>query len=125
MFELPFEPQHLPGQHYEIRLTASDGYQAARLYSAASIAGPDPQLSLTIALLPDGEVSSYMHNSAAIGDEIELRGPLGLIAKILQALDQPLCFVCGATPFVEAMADLLVDCGVPPEKIKAERFGAA
>jgi len=27
---------HLPGQHYDVRLTAPDGYQAERSYSIAS-----------------------------------------------------------------------------------------
>jgi ferredoxin-NADP reductase len=35
----------------------------------------------------------------------------------------PLIFVCGPTPFVEAVADLLVDAGQDPRAIHAERFG--
>ncbi|HEY7594028.1 MAG TPA: ferredoxin reductase [Actinophytocola sp.] len=33
------------------------------------------------------------------------------------------CFVCGPTGFVEAAADLLVDLGHDPGRIKTERFG--
>jgi ferredoxin-NADP reductase len=36
---------------------------------------------------------------------------------------RPLIFVCGPTPFVEAVADLLVDRGYDPRTIHAERFG--
>ena len=36
---------------------------------------------------------------------------------------RPLIFVCGPTPFVEAVADLLVDAGYDPRTIHAERFG--
>ena len=36
---------------------------------------------------------------------------------------RPLIFVCGPTPFVEAVADLLVDAGHDPRTIHAERFG--
>ena len=36
---------------------------------------------------------------------------------------RPLIFVCGPTPFVEAVADLLVDGGFDPRTIHAERFG--
>jgi ferredoxin-NADP reductase len=32
-------------------------------------------------------------------------------------------FVCGPTPFVETVSDLLVDAGYPPASIHAERFG--
>ncbi|NRQ38181.1 oxidoreductase [Nonomuraea sp. NN258] len=35
------------------------------------------------------------------------------------------CFVCGPTGFVEAAADLLVDLGHDPARIKTERFGAS
>jgi ferredoxin-NADP reductase len=35
----------------------------------------------------------------------------------------PRCFVCGPTPFVEQVADLLVAAGHPPSAIHAERFG--
>jgi ferredoxin-NADP reductase len=37
--------------------------------------------------------------------------------------DAPRCFVCGPTPFVERVADLLVAAGYPPHRIHAERFG--
>jgi ferredoxin-NADP reductase len=33
------------------------------------------------------------------------------------------CFVCGPTPFVEHVADLLVAAGHAPDRIHAERFG--
>jgi ferredoxin-NADP reductase len=36
---------------------------------------------------------------------------------------EPVCYVCGPTPFVEAAADGLVDLGHTPAKIKTERFG--
>jgi len=34
--ELPMWVPHLPGQHYDVRLTAPDGYRAQRSYSIAS-----------------------------------------------------------------------------------------
>ena len=37
--------------------------------------------------------------------------------------DRPGCFVCGPTGFVEAIANLLIDQGYAPERIKTERFG--
>jgi len=36
---------------------------------------------------------------------------------------RPRCFVCGPTPFVEHVANLLVDAGHDPHLIHAERFG--
>jgi len=36
---------------------------------------------------------------------------------------RPLCMVCGPTPLVEAVARTLLDLGIPPERVKTERFG--
>lgn len=68
---------HIAGQHVDVRLTAPDGYSAMRSYSIASAAISSPVIELAIEHLPDGEVSSYFHEVAAVGDDIELRGPLG------------------------------------------------
>ena len=37
--------------------------------------------------------------------------------------EHPHIYVCGPTPFVEAVADLLVALGHDPAAIRAERFG--
>jgi ferredoxin-NADP reductase len=37
--------------------------------------------------------------------------------------ERPRIFVCGPTPFVEHVADLMVEIGHPPRTIRAERFG--
>ncbi|MBW3639925.1 MAG: ferredoxin reductase [Actinobacteria bacterium] len=66
---------HRAGQHVDLRLTADDGYQAARSYSLASGPGEPPQV--TVDRLPDGEVSPYLVDIAAPGDALELRGPVG------------------------------------------------
>ena len=210
--ELPHAVVHEAGQHYEIRLTSEDGYQAARLYSAASAANGSKLLQLTVAYLADGEVSPYLHEHIEVGDSFEVRGPLGryftwtpdittpvlllgggsgvvpmrcmlmeraqagattpmkllysarsfeniiyqnelmnskdvtitlsdsrpsnwrgesgridqvMLSRILSTLPaSPLCYICGATPFVEAIANQLLALGVPAAQIKAERFGA-
>lgn len=36
---------------------------------------------------------------------------------------EPSCFVCGPTGFVETVANLLVDAGHRPDRVKTERFG--
>ncbi|RUW71226.1 FAD-binding oxidoreductase, partial [Mesorhizobium sp. M1E.F.Ca.ET.063.01.1.1] len=68
---------HLAGQHVDVRLTAPDGYQARRSYSIASAPEAGAGIELAIERLDDGEVSPFFHDVAAVGDEIELRGPLG------------------------------------------------
>ena len=48
-----------------------------RSYSIASAPSGSATIELAIDLLDNGEVSPFFHEVAAIGDEIELRGPLG------------------------------------------------
>ena len=67
---------HLPGQHYVVRLTAEDGYTAQRSYSVASAPG-DPLVEMFVERLDDGEVSTYLADVVEPGDELEVRGPIG------------------------------------------------
>jgi ferredoxin-NADP reductase len=73
--ELPMWMPHLPGQHYDVRLTAPDGYQAQRSYSIASSPLDEGEIELTIDRLEDGEVSPYFHDVLVEGDQVEVRGP--------------------------------------------------
>jgi ferredoxin-NADP reductase len=68
---------HVPGQHYVVRLTAEDGYTASRSYSVASAPDGTGEIELTVELLPDGEVSPFLHDVVEPGDVLEVRGPLG------------------------------------------------
>ena len=74
-FDLPMWMPHLPGQHYDVRLTAPDGYVAQRSYSVASSPLDEGEIELTIDRLADGEVSPYFHDVVEPGDQIEVRGP--------------------------------------------------
>lgn len=73
--ELPMWMPHLPGQHYDVRLTAPDGYRAQRSYSIASSPLDQGWIELTIDRLDDGEVSTYFHDVLVEGDMVEVRGP--------------------------------------------------
>jgi ferredoxin-NADP reductase len=68
-------PGHRAGQHVDIRLTAEDGYRAERAYSIAS--APGEPVAITVERLDDGEVSPYLTQDVRVGDEFELRGPVG------------------------------------------------
>ena len=78
-FRMEFdEPtNYLAGQHYVLRLTAPNGYTASRSYSIASDPDGSNEIELTVERLPEGEVSSFMHDEVIIGDELEVRGPIG------------------------------------------------
>lgn len=215
-------PGHAAGQHLDVRLTAPDGYQAARSYSIASAALPPGPADVEIAVerLEDGEVSPFLVEDVVVGDVLEVTGPLGgwfvwrpetvpgpvqlvgggsgvvpllsivrthaalahpdplrllvsarspraalhdaelldlagrspafdltrlwtreapagstrpagrlgpadVAAAVLPAAAGPTCYVCGPTPFVEHVAELLLDAGHDAGRIRTERFGGA
>jgi ferredoxin-NADP reductase len=196
---------HLAGQHYVVRLTAPDGYTASRSYSVASPPDGSNEFDLTVERLDDGEVSTFLHDDLQVGDDLEVRGPIGgwfvwrgdepavlvgggsglvplmamlryaraigrsdlvrLVVSVRSADDLlyaaevmgpetsivytrvapssstrsagriarddltpallPGCtaYVCGSAGFANTASDLLVDAGVPVERIRVERFG--
>jgi ferredoxin-NADP reductase len=93
----------LAGQHYVLRLTAPDGYRAQRSYSVANAPGGD-EIDLTVELLPDGEVSSFLHEVVEVGDELEVRGPLG--GYFAWDGDSPVLGVAGGSGLVPLMSML-------------------
>jgi ferredoxin-NADP reductase len=68
---------HVAGQHFVVRLTAPDGYTAQRSYSVASPPGDGSSIDLTVERLPDGEVSTFLHDELRTGDTLDVRGPIG------------------------------------------------
>jgi ferredoxin-NADP reductase len=201
--ELPMWMTHLPGQHYDVRLTAPDGYTAQRSYSIASSPLDHGTIELTIDCLADGEVSPYFHDVVEVGDQVEVRGPfasyfvwrgespvllvgggsgvvplmcmlrhrrrampdsdmrlvystrtpeeliyaseLGDDATVTFTRETPadwdghtgridaslfadlkpgtVAYICGSNGFVEAASQLLLEVGLPPERVRTERFG--
>jgi ferredoxin-NADP reductase len=68
---------HRAGQHFVVRLTAPDGYTASRSYSVASPPDGGRDIELTVERLDDGEVSGFLHDVVEVGDELDVRGPIG------------------------------------------------
>jgi ferredoxin-NADP reductase len=101
----PDWPGHQAGQHVDVRLTAEDGYQAQRSYSIAS-APEDDHLVLTVERLADGEVSPYLVGELRVGDELELRGPIGGYFVWDVSLGGPLLLVGGGSGVVPLRAML-------------------
>src|SRR5262249_61600096 len=101
---LPMWMEHLPGQHYEVRLTAPDGYQAQRSYSIASSPLDSGEIELTIDRLEDGEVSPYFHDVVVEGDEVEVRGPF--TSYFVWRGERPVLLVGGGSGVVPLMAIL-------------------
>jgi glycine betaine catabolism B len=97
-----------PGQHVLLRLTAPDGYHAQRSYSIASAPGLHKieELELAIERLDDGEVSPFMHDTAQVGDEIELGGPIGGHFNWSPEDGGPVLFIGGGSGVVPFMSML-------------------
>lgn len=103
---LPKWTAHEPGQHYDVRLTAPDGYRTERSYSIASEPERVGLIELTVERIADGEVSPYLHDVVTIGDQIEVRGPVGGYFVWDVAFGGPLMLVGGGSGVVPLMAML-------------------
>ena len=103
---LPDWTAHRPGQHYDIRLTAADGYSAQRSYSVASEPERTGEIDLTVERLADGEVSRFLADTVAIGDRFEVRGPIGGYFVWDRSIGGPLLLVAGGSGVVPLMAML-------------------
>jgi len=101
---LPAWMRHRAGQHYDIRLTAEDGYQAQRSYSIASEPEREGVVDITVERIDDGEVSTYLHDVAIPGDRIEVRGPIGGYFVWEATMDEPLLLIAGGSGVVPLMS---------------------
>lgn len=97
--------KHSSGQHYEIRLTAPDGYQAGRDYSIASAPEDQGIVEFGVQLLPGGEVSPYLF-ALKIGEQVEINGPLGGHFLWDVSIPGPLILIGGGSGMVPLMSML-------------------
>ena len=101
---LPAWMHHRAGQHYDIRLTAEDGYQAQRSYSIASEPEREGEVDITVERINDGEVSTYLHDVLIPGDRIEARGPIGGYFVWEASMTEPLLLIAGGSGVVPLMS---------------------
>src|SRR5215469_7487861 len=99
-------PGHVAGQHVDVRLTAVDGYSAVRSYSIASAPSLDGRIEITVERLPNGEVSPYLTQEVMVGDELELRGPIGGWFVWQRDQTEPIQLLAGGSGIVPLMAML-------------------
>jgi ferredoxin-NADP reductase len=102
--KLPMWMRHRAGQHYDIRLTAEDGYQTQRSYSIASEPEREGEVDITVERINDGEVSSYLHDVLVPGDRIEARGPIGGYFVWEAVMTEPLLLIAGGSGAVPLMS---------------------
>lgn len=102
--EVPEWPGHDAGQHVDVRLTAPDGYSAVRSYSIASAANSKKHIEITVERLPNGEVSPYLTQDVMVGDELELRGPIGGWFVWRTKQTEPIQLIAGGSGIVPLMS---------------------
>jgi ferredoxin-NADP reductase len=78
-----------------------------------------------VAMSEDVEITFAYTREAPPG---ETRSPARVDAELLKSVtfppeELPTVYVCGPTPFVETVADLLVEAGHDPARVRTERFG--
>jgi len=115
LLAIPEPAPHLAGQHFIVRLTAPDGYTAQRSYSVANAPDDGGTIELTIERLPDGEVSTFLHDETVIGDMIEVRGPIG--GWFLWDGVAPALLVGGGSGVVPLMAMLRLARRTPAQQL--------
>jgi ferredoxin-NADP reductase len=112
---VPKSAGHMAGQHYVVRLTAPDGYRAQRSYSVGSPPDDTGEIELTVERLPDGEVSIYLHDELAVGDTIEVRGPIG--GWFVWAGTTPALLIGGGSGVVPVMSMLRLARRTPDQTL--------
>jgi nitric oxide dioxygenase len=105
-------PAAKAGQYVSVRLRMPDGVHQLRQYSLSSDPGGELR-RITVKRVagadgaPDGEVSSLLHRTVRVGDELTLSAPFGDV--VLDEADTPLVLASagiGATPMVGMLAHL-------------------
>ncbi len=101
VLDVPGWAGHLAGQHVDVRLTAEDGYTAQRSYSLASAPST---VELMVQRVSRGEVSPWLCDIAEIGDEFEIRGPVGGYFVWDPGRADPVLLVAGGSGIAPLMA---------------------
>ena len=105
-FEVADWPGHIAGQHVDVRVSAADGYSAVRSYSIASAPNSNKHVEITVERLPDGEVSPYLTQEVMVGDQLELRGPIGGWFVWRSEQTEPIQLIAGGSGIVPLMGML-------------------
>jgi len=85
------------------------------IYREELTALANPHRAVTLTLTRESSSDWVCHRGRV---DAELLAELGWPPSV-----RPSCYVCGSTPFVEAVADALVGLGHEPARVRTERFG--
>jgi len=92
------------GQHISVKVDADgDGLTCPRHYTVTSAPG-DKVLQITVKKLPQGKVSSYLHDKVRVGDTVQLTAPFGIFSPPQGSKSAVLISAgIGVTPMVNFM----------------------
>jgi ferredoxin-NADP reductase len=98
----PHRPLHYQAGQYVSVEVEVDGVRTARCYSLSSAPGGE-HVAITVKRVPDGRVSSWLHDRVQVGDLLWLREPAGDF--VLPAnTDEPLLFISGGSGITPLMS---------------------
>ncbi|MDB5838293.1 MAG: hypothetical protein JWQ23_245 [Herminiimonas sp.] len=118
----------LPGQYVHMEVPGTD---AVRSYSFANAPGSQ-ELEFFMKVYPQGAMSDYLGERAAVGDVIRIKGPAGHF--YLRAPKRPILMIAGGTglaPMLSMLRSLSQATGLPPLRLSygvneaSEFFGEA
>jgi benzoate/toluate 1,2-dioxygenase reductase subunit len=101
-----------PGQFIQVTVPGTD---KVRRYSMVSPPGDLPRLALLIRLLPDGLMSTYLSERAAVDDVLEIEGPFGSFL-LREKVRAPHLMIAGGTGLAPLMSMLDVLRTTPGSK---------
>jgi NAD(P)H-flavin reductase/ferredoxin len=96
----------IPGQYMELTIP---GMEIRRAYSLANLPNWDGRLDFIIRLVPGGAFSTWLSERAAVGDALNVRGPLGHFV-LDEASPRPRCLVgggCGMAPILSMLRHMV------------------
>ncbi len=108
-----------PGQFVTLDLPIDEKpHKRLRSYSIASWPDGTNVFELCIVLLPEGKGTNYLFTEVKVGDEIKLRGPVGVFT-LPELIEKDIYLICtgtGVAPF-RSMLHYIADHKVPHKNI--------
>ncbi len=96
---------HIPGQFYLVKIPQKDHTNVSREYSIANTPNNTNTIEFGIQKVENGIVSTFLHTLKK-GQEIEVKGPLGLYFNWNSEYKGPVVFIVGGSGIVPIMSML-------------------
>lgn len=100
------------GQYVQISMPASSGVEGSRAFSIANspqAVAQTNEIELNVRIVPNGAMTSFIHQHLKVGDELNVTGPFGRFF-VRKSLTSPMLFLAGGSGLsspLSMIADLL------------------